>query len=367
MANPTITGNGPNSRTNLKNIHSGKRSFQKDLATTHSQIALMQSALTKQGYDTKGADGKFGDNTLSAVKAFQRAKGLTADGYFGKNSLLALESMLGKHLDPTVGGCVDGSDSGDTGGTGSNPEPDDGNSDYYYGTVNVSTVNIRNATVNGSILGKWPRNRIGIVKPYNDVWYQTFWKGNSAFVQRKFIDLGTKASNDMPTRMAYIAEQEVGQKNHTYYYAPTEDSNGGKPKWCQYFVNWLAKHAGMPAANVPDTASTPKAIEWFLKNGVTFRFVNATNKAKMREYGAVANYTVSGLTSAETAFRPQMGDFVFFRFVTTDHCSHVGFVQNYNSTTGMIHTIEGNKSDKVGERDIAYNDSTIVGYGRLNY
>ena len=116
MANPTITGSGPNSRTNLQNIHSGERSFQKDLATTHSQVALMQSALTNQGYDTKGADGKFGDNTLSAVKAFQKAKGLTADGYFGKNSLLALESDIGGHLDPTSGGCTADGGSG-SGGT----------------------------------------------------------------------------------------------------------------------------------------------------------------------------------------------------------------------------------------------------------
>jgi len=67
MGNPTITGTGPNSRTNLQNIHSGARSFQKDLATTHSQVALMQKALTDLGYDTQGADSKFGNNTLSAV------------------------------------------------------------------------------------------------------------------------------------------------------------------------------------------------------------------------------------------------------------------------------------------------------------
>lgn len=357
MANPTITGSGPNSRTNLQNIHSGERSFQKDLATTHSQVALMQSALTNQGYDTKGADGKFGDNTLSAVKAFQRAHGLTADGYFGKNSLLALETALGRHLDPTAGGCTAGSDT----------DPDYGNSEYYYGRVNSNTVNIRDATVNGNVLGRWPQNRIGIVKRYNNVWYQTFWKGNSAFVQRQFIDELDRASNDMPTRMAYIAEQEVGQTNHTYYYAPATDSEGGKPKWCQYFVNWLAKHAGMPSSKVPNTSSTPKAIDWFLENDADFKFVNEDNKAKMREYGDVKYHTVEGLTSDEMNFRPMMGDFVFFRFNTTDHCSHVGFVQSYNPTTGMIHTIEGNKSEEVGERDIAYNDSKIVGYGRLNY
>ena len=84
MAIPTITGSGVNSRTNLKNIHSGERSFQKDLSTTHSQIVLMQCALSSLGYDTQGTDGIFGNNTESAVKSFQRSKGLTVDGYFGK-------------------------------------------------------------------------------------------------------------------------------------------------------------------------------------------------------------------------------------------------------------------------------------------
>ena len=105
MAIPKITGSGPNSRTNLKNIHSGERSFQKDLSTTHSQIALMQRALSSLGYDTQGTDGIFGNNTESAVKSFQRSRGLTVDGYFGKNSLLALEGLLDYHLDSGDGGC----------------------------------------------------------------------------------------------------------------------------------------------------------------------------------------------------------------------------------------------------------------------
>lgn len=107
MSYPTITGSGPNSHTNLQNIHSGKRSFQKDLNTTHSQVALMQTALTNNGYNTHRADGKFDNNTLNAVKAFQRANGLTDDGYFGRSSLLKLEQLIGGHLDPTLGGCTD--------------------------------------------------------------------------------------------------------------------------------------------------------------------------------------------------------------------------------------------------------------------
>lgn len=138
MAIPKITGSGPNSRTNLKNIHSGERSFQKDLSTTHSQISLMQQALTSLGYNTKGTDGIFGDNTASAVKSFQRACNLTADGYFGKNSLLNLEKLLGHHLDPDADGCGDtGSIGSGDSGSGDSGSGDNGSGDNADAAIQV--------------------------------------------------------------------------------------------------------------------------------------------------------------------------------------------------------------------------------------
>lgn len=96
----TITGTGYNKVMTLKKIHAGLGYFKKDTATTHSQVRLMQQALTSLGYNTQGSDGKFGTNTQSAVKAFQRAEGLSVDGLFGRDSLLALENAIGGHLDP---------------------------------------------------------------------------------------------------------------------------------------------------------------------------------------------------------------------------------------------------------------------------
>ena len=115
MAIVSISGSGHNSTITLYDIHQGNGSFRKDTSTTHSQVALMQQALTNLGYNTQGADGKFGNNTLSAVKAFQTAKGLTVDGYFGKNSLLALETAIGGHLDPD--NCGNSSSGGSSGGS----------------------------------------------------------------------------------------------------------------------------------------------------------------------------------------------------------------------------------------------------------
>ena len=48
-------------------------------------VTLLQTLLIQHGYDLSpyGADGKFGNKTQEAVKAFQKANGLTADGICG--------------------------------------------------------------------------------------------------------------------------------------------------------------------------------------------------------------------------------------------------------------------------------------------
>ncbi len=51
---------------------------------------ILQGLLYAKGYDTNGLDGKFGDGTEKAVRAFQAAKGLSVDGVAGKNTFAAL-------------------------------------------------------------------------------------------------------------------------------------------------------------------------------------------------------------------------------------------------------------------------------------
>jgi len=41
----------------------------------------MQRRLTAAGFDTRGIDGRIGPRTIAAVRAWQRAQGLTPDGY----------------------------------------------------------------------------------------------------------------------------------------------------------------------------------------------------------------------------------------------------------------------------------------------
>lgn len=59
------------------------------------EVKKLQQDLTTLGYDTKGTDGIFGDNTEKAVTAFQKAYSLAVDGKAGP----ATQSAIAKALD----------------------------------------------------------------------------------------------------------------------------------------------------------------------------------------------------------------------------------------------------------------------------
>ncbi|MFH7587281.1 lytic murein transglycosylase [Oceanimonas smirnovii] len=50
-------------------------------ALSRTEKRELQQRLTEQGFNTKGTDGVIGPNTMAAIRAWQQAKGLTADGY----------------------------------------------------------------------------------------------------------------------------------------------------------------------------------------------------------------------------------------------------------------------------------------------
>ncbi len=58
------------------------------------EVRALQENLTKLGYDTKGADGIFGNDTKNAVIAFQRARNLEADGIVGNSTKSEITKAL---------------------------------------------------------------------------------------------------------------------------------------------------------------------------------------------------------------------------------------------------------------------------------
>jgi lytic murein transglycosylase len=63
---------------------------REDRALTLKERKEMQERLTAKGFDTQGIDGRIGPLTISAVRAFQVASGMTPDGYASLNLLQRL-------------------------------------------------------------------------------------------------------------------------------------------------------------------------------------------------------------------------------------------------------------------------------------
>jgi peptidoglycan L-alanyl-D-glutamate endopeptidase CwlK len=60
------------------------------IGSSGPEVAALQAALARHGFDPDGADGSFGPGTESAVKAFQSQAGLVADGVVGPQTAAAL-------------------------------------------------------------------------------------------------------------------------------------------------------------------------------------------------------------------------------------------------------------------------------------
>lgn len=107
--------------------------------------------------------------------------------------------------------------------------------------------------------------------------------------------------------------------------------------WCQIFVSWIMWQAGVP--------------------------VDVYGKYENCQY-AIGKMKEKGIWHAR-GYRPQPGDVCYYDWGSDGESDHVGIVVAVSGDTVTVR--EGNKSDKVGNRKIAYNDMSIVGYASPNY
>ena len=104
--------------------------------------------------------------------------------------------------------------------------------------------------------------------------------------------------------------------------------------WCMMFVSWCAAQAGISTDIIPKMAYCPYAVAWFQARG-------------------------QFLPLAGT--QAQAGDLIFFGG-NGGGAAHVGLVERVEA--GRLHTIEGNREDRVDRYSYAVDDSRLLGLAR---
>ena len=98
-----LTADGVAGNETLKKLDSAYKNADSNTSTdddslrkgaTGTAVKTLQTNLKKLGFYTAYVDGSFGSTTESAVKAFQKKYGLTADGVAGSATLKKIESAV---------------------------------------------------------------------------------------------------------------------------------------------------------------------------------------------------------------------------------------------------------------------------------
>ena len=98
-----LTADGVAGSETLKKLDSAYKNADSNTSTdddslrkgaTGTAVKTLQTNLKKLGFYTAYVDGSFGSTTVSAVKAFQKKYGLTADGVAGSATLKKIESVV---------------------------------------------------------------------------------------------------------------------------------------------------------------------------------------------------------------------------------------------------------------------------------
>lgn len=140
-------------------------------------------------------------------------------------------------------------------------------------------------------------------------------------------------------KLINIAKKEIGNNESDGTHMKYENFGGlsSSNPWCAAFVSWCANEAGfIDSGIIPKYNACSTGVSWFQSK-------NAFHKEG------------SGYT-------PQPGDIVFFG---PGGVTHTGIVVSADANN--IHTIEGNTSNAVAERDHPRATGYVYGYGTPDY
>jgi SLT domain-containing protein len=231
----------------------------------------------------------------------------------------SLETKLEKFVDKCLGY-----------GQGILKELDNGIKDSKLNKQLLSEVD----SLTNKVVGEFKKG-FGIASP-SKVMYQIgnyliqgFINGMSATDLNKFIESNLSSFVSTTQRLIKIAASQIGTTDPTKYW----DFAGMSGAWCDMFISWCLKQAGIKS----DYGSyVPNTLDWYKKNK---RFTNT----------------------------PASGELVFYDWNGDKIPDHIGLVESVLGN-GKIKTIEGNTSNPNGGGNGVFEktrqeNSTILGYG----
>ena len=147
-----------------------------------SSVLKMQKALTKIGYAV-ACDGKFGTNTLNAVKLFQKDYKLKVDGIAGNETLTLLYYLS------DGGAASDGGDASDT--------PADSSVQATVYCADGGKLNLRkNASTTATVLEKIPTGEVLTIYEKGSKWCYTNYGGEWGYVMTSFLRFDEKTDKE---------------------------------------------------------------------------------------------------------------------------------------------------------------------------
>lgn len=264
-------------------------------------VSYIQYNLRILGYNVGSVDGIYGAKTETAVKAFQKNCKFSAkdqDGICGPKTLEYLNSA-GKQLQTLL------------------------NQAGYKCTIDSicgqNTVNC---------LNRFQRDYK--FKVCNYLTTSSIKKLKEVAANKGLSNGASTAVSNQRQKMINIAKNElksgVSGKNNKYtrwYYGYSKSAD-----WCDIFVSWCARNAGISTSIIPTYAYCPYTQVWF------------NNRGRSYAYKSTLNIEPGDLITVCTC-----GDYSRY------HRDHIAIVVNVTSTT--ITTIEGNTSGNYGSSCVA--------------
>lgn len=208
----------------------------------------------------------------------------------------------------------------------------------------IPPINYNNfyTTMNAIANAKFDESAVSVASTSTESTKKQSWLGNVWNKAKNGIKSAVRFVGNLGKDIVSVAKKYLGMNEKDGSYKLF--TNGRTEAWCADFVTYVVKETCQQTGkSLPAGFGSPSVSglrDWGIKNNCYLETASTSNKVD----------TIKNNVKA--------GDIIIFK----EHGrSHTGVVKEILAD-GTIKTIEGNTSDKVGERSYSANDRTISGF-----